>query len=131
MNNVTLSGRLTKDVELRKTQDGKVLTNFTLAVPKKYKNSGADFINCSAWGKTAENMEKYLHKGSQIMIRGNINTNSYEKNGVMQYSTQVTCEEVEFLGSKADNENPQTHVENTYGDYSTVGSDIKDEDLPW
>lgn len=96
MNNVVLIGRLTKDIELRNTQNS-VVTEFTLAVNRK-KREEADFISCQAWGKTAENMNKYVHKGDEIAISGRIQTGSYEKDGIKHYTTKVIADIVQFLG---------------------------------
>ena len=65
MNKAIITGRLTKDVDLRTTQSGKSVASFTVAVDRM--DEGADFIDCVAWGKTAENMQRYLSKGSKVL----------------------------------------------------------------
>src|SRR5690625_757288 len=105
INNVTLVGRLTRDVDLRYTPNGKAVANFGLAVNRPFKNSNgeneADFINCQAWGKTAENLANYMKKGSQIGVVGRIQTRSYENNeGRTIYVTEVVTENIQFLESK-------------------------------
>ena len=80
INNVVLTGRLTKDIELRRTTSGKTCTSFTLAVNRNKQET--DFINCVAWNDVAESLEKYTKKGSLIGIEGRIQTRSYDdKNG--------------------------------------------------
>lgn len=102
MNRVILSGRLTKDAEIRYTQTNEKVASFTLAVDRIGSNE-ADFINCIAFKKTAEFIEKYLSKGRKILALGRINTNSYEKDGKKVYTTNVIVEQVEFADSKPNN----------------------------
>ena len=104
MNKAQLIGRVTKDIELRQTQSGLSVTKFTIAVNRRKKDDGADFINCTAWSKTAEIMEKYVHKGDRIGIVGRIQTGSYEKDGRKVYTTEVVVEELEFLEKKEQSE---------------------------
>ena len=88
INNVVLTGRLTKDIELRRTTSGKVCTGFTLAVNRNKQET--DFINCVAWDKVAELLERYTHKGSQIGVEGRIQTRNYDdRNGKKVYITEV------------------------------------------
>lgn len=100
MNKVVLIGRLTKDVTT-----GNGVAKYTLAVDRKYKKEGeptADFINCVAFGKSAEFAEKYLHKGIKIAIVGRIQCGSYtNKDGQRVYTTDIVVEEQEFAESKA------------------------------
>lgn len=99
MNQVVLTGRLTKDPELRTTTSDKQVASFTLAVDKY--GEGADFINCVVWGKQAENLCKYQGKGSQIALSGRISTRNYEDaKGNKQYVTEVIADSIEFLGTK-------------------------------
>lgn len=105
MNNVVLLGRLTRDVELRSTQNGNVVANFSIAVNRNFKNANgeyeADFINCVAWRNTAEFISKYFKKGDMISARGRIQTRKYEDpDGTMHYVTEVVIEEVGFVGGK-------------------------------
>lgn len=91
MNSVSLMGRLVKDPTVRYTQGAtpKAVANFTLAVQDDYDKEKADFISCVAWGKTAELVEKYCHKGDFIGVNGKISTGSYEKDGKKIYTTDV------------------------------------------
>lgn len=104
MNKVVLMGRLTKDPELRFTAvSGTAVSRFAVAVDRKKKDDGADFINCVAFGKTAETISQYLVKGRQILIEGNIRTGSYENDeGKKIYTTNVNVERFEFIGNKGD-----------------------------
>lgn len=100
MNNVQLIGRTTKEIEIRYTNNNKAVARFTLAVNRRSKDDGADFINCMAWEKIAELLEKYVKKGDRIAIRGRIQTGSYEKDGKKVYTTDIVVDELEFLESK-------------------------------
>ena len=100
MNCVVLMGRLTKDPDVRRTNDGVAIGRFTLAVDRI--KGEADFISCVTFGKTAEFAEKYLHKGTKICGSGRIQTGSYtNKEGQKVYTTDVVLERVEFAESKA------------------------------
>ena len=103
MNRIVLIGRLTKDPELRYTQSGTAVCNFTLAVNRAYVRDGeqtADFVPCQVWGKSAENCAKYLAKGRQAAVDGRLQIRSYEdKEGTRRWVTEVVAERVEFLGS--------------------------------
>lgn len=105
MNKVTLIGRLTKDVELRKTQSGTAVANFTLAVNRKFTKQGeerqVDFLNIVAWGKTAEFCEKYFNKGLQVAVAGSIQTRNWtDAENNKRYATEIIAEEVYFADSK-------------------------------
>lgn len=96
INNVVLTGRLTKDIELRRTTSGKTCTSFTLAVNRNKQET--DFINCVAWNQEAESLEKYTKKGSLIGIEGRIQTRSYDDiNGKKVYITEVLVRNKTFL----------------------------------
>lgn len=102
MNKVQLIGRITRPVEIRYTTGGEPLavSKFTLAVTRRKKDE-ADFISCTAFGRTAEVMEKYVKKGHRIGIVGHIQTGSYEKDERRIYTTDVIVDEMEFLEPKA------------------------------
>ena len=106
MNKVILMGRLTRDPSIRYTQgeNNTCVARYTLAVDRKYKREGeqaADFINCVAFGKTAEFTEKYLKQGTKIVITGRIQTGSYtNKDGNKVYTTDTVVEDCEFAESK-------------------------------
>lgn len=100
MNKVILMGRLTKDVELKRSGDT-VIGKFTVAVDRRNKNKDTDFINCVAWNGTAEFINRYFHKGSMIAVVGELRTGSYEKSdGSKTYTTEVVVSETFFTGEK-------------------------------
>lgn len=105
MNKVILIGRLTKDPELKTTSNGLSTVTFSLAVQRPFTNQNgereADFINCVAWRKQAENIAKYCNKGSQVAAEGRISTRTYDaQDGTKRYVTEVVCDNVTFLGVK-------------------------------
>jgi|SRR5690606_20302389 len=105
INQVTLVGRLTKDPELKFTQEGTALANVTVAVSRNYRNREGtietDFVNCTLWKRTAENTVQYCRKGSIIGIIGRIQTRNYENSeGKRVYVTEVVADSVRFLGGK-------------------------------
>lgn len=104
MNVVILVGRLTADPNVRYTQEQKAITRLTLAVNRKFKKDNeqnADFFNCIAFGKTAEFIEKYFHKGIKAIIDGELRNNHYtDQNGVKHYTEQVVINNIEFGESK-------------------------------
>ena len=108
MNKVILVGRLTRDPDVRYSQgeQSMAIARFSLAVDRRFKRDGdnqsADFISCVAFGKTAEFIEKYAHKGTKLVLEGRNQTGSYtNKDGVKVYTTDVVAENVEFAESKA------------------------------
>lgn len=105
INRVVLVGRMTKDPELRRTQSGAAVTNFTLAVNRNFKTDGqpdADFINCVIWNKSAENVERYCFKGSLVGVEGRIQSRQYEaQDGTKRTVVEVVCDSVQFLETKA------------------------------
>lgn len=112
MNKVTLIGRLTKDPELRYTSSNIAVASFTLAVDRGYTSPNgerqADFLNIVVWRKPAENVKKFLTKGSQVAVDGLIQTRSYDdQNGQKRYITEILANSVEFLGSKGNTSSQQ------------------------
>lgn len=135
-------GRLTRDPEVRYTQgdNTSAVARFSLAVDRRFKKDGdqtADFINCVAFGKTGEFIEKYGHKGTKFVVEGRIHTGSYtNKDGQKVYTTDVVVEQVEFAESKASADGNATG--NTYNfDSSTnagfmnIPDGVEDEGLPF
>ena len=105
MNKIELLGRLTKDPEIRYTQNNTPVASFSLAINRRFAKEGeqqADFINIVAWNKTAEFCGKYFKKGSQIALVGRIQTRTYEDNSTKKYITEVIAEEVYFADTKKD-----------------------------
>ena len=136
MNEVILSGRLTKDPEIRYTKDGTAAGNFTLAVDRRFKREGspeADFPRCTVWGKTAELAEKYLKKGTKIMVAGRIQTGSYEKDGRKVYTTDIIVSSQEFADSKPEGQSAQpesTQPETASDEFMDIPDNLA-EDLPF
>lgn len=139
MNKVNLLGRLTRDPEVRYStgESANATARFSLAINRKFKNAegnyDADFINCVAFGKTAEFIEKYFTKGSMVALSGRIQTGSYtNKDGVKVYTTDVVVEEVEFAGSKNDGSSDNSSARPTQtpnNGFLTVDDDS--EELPF
>lgn len=104
MNKIILIGRLTKDVDLRYTSNGKAVGSFRLAVQRPFKNQQgeyeADFINCVAWGKTGEIIATHVKKGHQIGVEGRLQIRDYEKDGNRVFVSEVVIETFTFIESK-------------------------------
>lgn len=129
MNRVILIGRLTRDPEVRYTQMQTAVARFTVAVNRQVsKESGqpaADFIEVTAFGKTAELMERFFTRGKQIALEGRIRNNRYEdKHGNMVYTYQVIAERIEFVGSKGMEEKQSD-------DLIPEGFSAMDEEMPF
>ena len=138
MNKVILMGRLVRDPEVRYSQGEKAtaVARFGFAVPRKFKRDNepdCDFINCVAFGKQAEFIEKYTYKGIKLLIEGRIQTGSYtNKEGVKVYTTDVIAESCEFAERKnaSQSERPQ-HAPQTDSDGFMNIPDGIDEELPF
>jgi single-strand DNA-binding protein len=134
MNNVSLIGRLTKDVEERRTQSGTPVVSFTLAVNRRKKEDGADFIPCITWDKAAETIAKYVHKGDLFAVTGYIQTRSYEKDGRMNYFTEVVTTSFQFLERKREMQydGPSGQNNNNFDNgWGNTRNDIDSSDLPF
>ena len=136
MNKVVLMGRLTKDPEVRYSSGAKntEIANFCIAVERKFQKGQSDFINCVAFAKTAELIEKYFKKGSKILITGSIQTGSYtNKDGQKVYTTNVSVEDIEFVDSKNSNQdsgNNQEPYSGSDNDFVNIPENISEE-LPF
>ena len=156
INRVVLVGRLTKDVEVRKSASQLSVANFTVACDRRSKGTGdnqqsADFINCVVWRQPADFLGQYGKKGSLIGVDGRIQTRSYEKDGHMVYVTEVIADNVRILESKATTEarmqgtgandyypdNSYSYEEDSYASMPSAPSasdedfNISSEDLPF
>lgn len=106
MNKVIMMGRLTRDPEVRYSagENPVTIANFSLAVDRRFKRDGqpeADFFNCTAFGKMAEHVEKYYHKGIKVVVEGRLQNDNYQnKDGVMVYRNVIIVEHAEFAESK-------------------------------
>ena len=145
MNKVFLSGNLTRDPEVRYTQTGKAVARMGIAVRRLYsKENAVDFFNMTAWDKTAEFCQRYLTKGSRVMVEGRIQTYSYEgKDGTTKSGVDIQIENIEFGSSKRDGDG-NSESRPSYGNNSTsrqdsgssieedfVGEDVPDDDVPF
>lgn len=121
LNRAVLTGRLTRDVDLRYTQGGSAVGTFTLAVDRRFTNQQgereADFINCVIWRKSAENFANFVHKGSLVGIEGRIQTRNYEnQQGQRVYVTEIVVENFALLEPRSQRSNQGN------GDFATNSS---------
>ncbi|MSA99649.1 single-stranded DNA-binding protein [Finegoldia sp. BIOML-A3] len=141
MNNVSLMGRLTRDVDLRMTNSNLAVGRFNVAVDRKLskekrqeaeKNNQptADFIGCIAFGKMAENIATYFRKGQRIAVSGHIQTGSYEKDGQRIYTTDVVVDSFDFVESNSSSTNNNQGYSNP-ADLGMTGAESFDSDLPF
>jgi len=130
MNLVILMGRLTKDPEIRISQGGDVtIGSFSIAVDRRLKKDGkpnADFFNCVTFNKNAEFAEKYLRKGTKIVVEGEIQIDKYEKDGVTKYATKIIANHIEFAESKKANEETkeETKEENQEENWMMIEEEV-------
>ncbi|ATU71356.1 single-stranded DNA-binding protein [Levilactobacillus brevis] len=141
INRVVLTGRLTRDVDLRYTQGGAAVATFNLAVDRRFTNQQgereADFVSCVVWRKSAENFANFFHKGSLVGIEGRIQTRNYEnQQGQRVYVTEVIVENFSFLELKSStgngsyqNDRPQNNTSDPFANGESV--DIQDSSLPF
>ena len=137
MNKVILMGRLTRDPEVRysQTDSNMAIARFSLAVDRRYKKQGdettADFFNCTAFGKQGEFVEKYLKKGTKIVVTGRIQNDNYtNKEGQKVYSVQIMVEEIEFAESKAAGQGAQNNDSMPSDGFMNIPDGIENE-LPF
>jgi single-strand DNA-binding protein len=135
MNHCSIIGRLTKDLDVRYANSGSAFLSFNVAVNRQFKKEGeerqADFISCKAFGKTAEFMQKYFSKGSQIGIEGRIQTGSYEKEGARVYTTDIIVEKVHFAGGNAGGKGDSYEPANNSQQPGFFPVTSSDEELPF
>ncbi len=128
MNKVILMGRLTRDPEVRYSQGASqtAVARFSIAVDRRFKREGepdADFFNCTSFGKQAEFVERYLHKGTKVVLSGRVQNDNYtNKDGQMVYSVRIMVDEIEFAESKnASGGNEGGYNNNNYGNGGFAG----------
>ena len=128
MNNVNIIGRLTKDVEVRKTSTNKSVSSFSIAVDNLATKDGektTSFFNCNAWNNVAETLSKYTRKGDRIAISGSLIQRNYEnKNGEKNSVVEINVNSITLIENKK--ENASTQSEN-----KAVENNINDDDLPF
>lgn len=127
MNNVSLIGNLTRDPEIRWSND-LAIARFSIAINKIGKDKGADFPNIVVFGKQAENCERFLTKGKKVGITGHIQTGSYEKDGQKIYTTDIVADRIEFLTPH----NQEASTPQSYDSDVPQGFEaIDEEDIPF
>lgn len=136
MNSVNLTGRLTRDPEIRYTDAGLSIARFSIAVDRRFYKDGeqsADFINIVSFGKTAEFIEKWFKKGTKIEVSGRIQTGSYTNNGgVKVYTTDVVAEQVGFAESKnLQNSGANSLSESQDDVFMNIPDGVIDEEMPF
>ena len=136
MNKVVLIGNISTDIQLRYTQSNMAVATFNLALNRPKKQDGtqeADFPNIVVWGKQAENINKYLKKGSKLALEGRIQTRNYDdQNGNKRYVTEIVAENVHFLDSKKDGQvnEPQNNQQVQTNPYADMGRQVSMDDYP-
>lgn len=135
MNKIILLGRLTKDPEITSTAAGTTVARFSIAVDRRFKRDGdpeADFFSCNAFGKTAEFIEKYLKKGTKVVLDGRMENNNYtNKEGQKVYDNKVIVNEIEFAESKNAASNNAAQEQQTSSDDFLNVPDGLVEELPF
>lgn len=134
MNKALLVGRLTKDPELRTTPGGMAVTRFTIAISEPFTNKNGEretnFINCSAFGRQADNISKYCHKGSMVSAEGRIRTSSYDaQDGTKRYTTEVVCDRVNFLSPKGSSDSGDMTADFNVSENSNSMDNMETADL--
>lgn len=133
MNNVSLIGRTTDDIELRTTTNGKSVVNFTIAIPRKFKKDETDFVECQAWEKTAELLATYVHKGQQVGLFGSLQQEKWEKDGQKRSKLVVSVQDITFIvnESKPSQDEPQGMQTPSYVAASTDSFSVLPDELPF
>jgi len=134
LNHITIMGRITKDIELRRTSSGTPVASFTVAVDRDFSGNGqkeTDFIDCVAWRGTAEFVERYFSKGKMIAVSGRLQIRKWEdKNSNKRNTAEVVAESVYFADSKKDaGEKYEAAISGNTQDYAVLDGD--DDDLPF
>lgn len=159
INRVVLVGRLTRDVEVRKTASGLSVATFTVACDRRMargqdgnNQQSADFISCVAWRQAADFLGSYARKGALVGVEGRIQTRNYDRDGQKVYVTEIVCDTVNLLESKSQSQNraqnsgyqdnsyqqpysqlkPSTNDDFVSDDFGAgIGMDISSDDLPF
>ena len=136
VNNITVSGRLAKELELRYTQSGKAVGNTTIAVDRKYTRDETDFINVVIWGKSAENLANFTTKGSPVAFEGRLQSRSYEnKQGQHVTVVEIVANDFTLFENREQTEQRRkgNPTQQSHNDPFNTGNeiDIQDDDLPF
>ncbi len=124
MNKIVLTGRLVNEVELKKSDSGNSYTKYTIAVRRD--NDNTDFIDCVTFGTFAEKLNEYIRKGDMLGIVGNLQINTYEKDGAKHKSYSVVTERIEFLSGK-----PKEEIKEAPKGVTSDTFEVTDDDLPF
>lgn len=130
MNNFIAYGRMTKNVEIRYPQNkpDMAIGSFGVAVNRKFEKDKTDFFNCVAFGKTAENLEKFFHKGDRILIQGEVNIDEFtDKNGNRVWATKVVVNNFDFIETKSE----KGQAEKKDDGFLSIPDGLADEELPF
>lgn len=132
MNKVIQMGRITKDIEVRYSQAAEpmAVARFSIAVPRKFKRQNepdVDFFNCVAFGKTAENINKFFAKGRMILVIGSLKNGEYEKDGRKVYTTDIMIEEFYFTGEKKEEGQGQSVAQQ----FGAMSEPVEQDSLPF
>ena len=135
VNKAILLGNLGRDPETRYTASGDPVTNFSIATTERYKKDGqqqekTEWHNCVAFKKAAEIIGEHAKKGSMVYVEGKIQTQSYEKDGVTKYSTQIIVDKFSFVGPKPDQSNQENSTRHSYEDGKAMDDDF-DDSIPF
>ena len=135
MNKIILMGRLVRDPEISSSTSGTTFARYSIAVDRKFKKEGeptADFFNCTSFGKQAEFVERYLKKGTKIVVSGRLENNNYtNKDGQKVYDVRIMVEDVEFAESKSESSNSATYSDQPSGnDFLNIPDGLVEE-LPF
>lgn len=130
INTVSLTGRLTNDINVREKKNSKV-GNFTIAVQRNFGEKEADFIQVTVFNKVAENMKKFTSKGDLVGVVGRLQTSNYEKDGQTIYVTQVVSNDITFLETKNSKDTTSEEVTEESPTNETERIEITDEPLPF
>lgn len=130
INTVSLTGRLTNDINVRETKNSQV-GNFTIAVQRNFGEKEADFIQVTVFNKVAENMKKFTSKGDLVGVVGRLQTSNYEKDGQTIYVTQVVSNDITFLETKNSKDTTSEEVTEESPTNETERIEITDEPLPF
>ena len=140
MNRVMLTGNITRDADLRYTQNDKAYSKFSIANNEGYgDNQKTNFFNCTLWGKSAENLNRFLVKGQKVLITGRVELGKYtDKEGIERTTVDINVDSfggVELIGNKAQQESETDNHASNNDDFSINGNDdmtvIDDGDMPF
>ena len=139
MNNICISGNITKDIEVKNTTTGKTVTSFDVAVKRPMTKDTTDFFTVVAWGQSAEYLGKYAKKGSKVVVAGKLTTRKYEHNGQNRIAFEIVADNVELMDSRnateisvADAYVPDAYANPTFSTDVPNFEEVKtDDDLPF